>query len=57
MRMPPPAGGSRQVDEVREPGSLPGEMSIGDRDLDVRMRRAAEQAIDHFLSAPQYGTA
>lgn len=29
-------------------------MSIADPDLDVRMRRAAEQAIGHFLSAPKY---
>ena len=35
-------------------GTLVTDMSVGDPDLDARMRRAAEQAIDHFLSAPKY---
>jgi hypothetical protein len=29
-------------------------MSLSDPDLDARMRRAAEQAVDHFLGAPKF---
>ena len=35
-------------------GTLVTDMSMGDPDLDARMRHAAEQAINHFLSAPKY---